>query len=83
MADAVIFAVYAYAWDVRQDFDLWDCSAQINSKFLRDELIYESKVSSMHTKFLFIDIHFVVYCDCTPAWLGTIYSFFSCFPVRV
>lgn len=65
IADAIIFAIYAYAWDVRQDFDLWDCSAQVNSKFLRDELIYESKVSSStlvvvfdfhNTKTLFLSI---------------------------
>ncbi|XP_063705929.1 solute carrier family 53 member 1-like [Culicoides brevitarsis] len=43
VSDAVIFSIYAYAWDVRQDFDLWDCKAQVNTKCLRDELIYESK----------------------------------------
>lgn len=45
VSDAVIFSIYAYAWDVRQDFDLWDCKAQVNTKCLRDDLIYESKVS--------------------------------------
>lgn len=70
IADAIIFAIYAYAWDVRQDFDLWDCSAQVNSKFLRDELIYESKVM---ITFL---AHFTKKMSCCPNFLTVCQSVF-------
>lgn len=52
VSDCVVFSIYAYAWDVRQDFDLWDCKAQVNTKCLRDELIYESKVSKQTLLFI-------------------------------
>lgn len=57
VSDCVIFSIYAYAWDVRQDFDLWDCKAQVNTKCLRDELIYESKVSKQTLR-----IHLIFIC---------------------
>lgn len=60
VSDAVIFSIYAYAWDVRQDFDLWDCKAQVNTKCLRDELIYESKVGKQTLR---IHFFFSFTCD--------------------
>lgn len=71
VSDCVIFSIYAYAWDVRQDFDLWDCKAQVNTKCLRDELIYESKVSkqTLSIYLLFISMRKIAWLNFLLLWL--------------
>jgi len=41
---SVISSVYAYAWDIKMDWGLFDTSAGEN-KFLREEIVYSNVVS--------------------------------------
>lgn len=41
---SIISSIYAYTWDIKMDWGLFDKSAGEN-KFLREEIVYSSTVS--------------------------------------
>ena len=43
---AVVSSLYAYAWDIKMDWGLLDAGAGADNPFLRDEIVYSSKVSN-------------------------------------
>ena len=44
IASCVLYSVYTFSWDVKVDWGLAECDAGKN-KFLRQHLIFPSKVS--------------------------------------
>lgn len=53
---SIISSCYAYTWDIKMDWGLFDKSAGEN-KFLREEIVYSSTVSTV----MFIASHSDLY----------------------